>query len=124
MNTQFPIKFYKLKTNEDIVAFEVQVTKGHIQIKRPLAFTVDNEIIEGRQMLNVREWVPPIVCANDTIFLPKEFIMFSTDVKDTFKEEFTSAAEFFYSVTPRKAPKSKGDKVVPFLLRDPSTKPN
>ena len=124
MNTPHPIKFYKLKTNEDIVAFEVQVCKGHIQIKRPLAFTVENEVMAGRQMLNVREWVPPIVCANDTVFLPKDYIMFSTDVKDSFKEEFLHATEFLYSVEPRKASKPKGDKVVPFMIKDPSTKPN
>jgi hypothetical protein len=120
-----PIKFYKLKTNEDIVAFEVEVKKGHIKIRRPLAFTVENEVMAGRQMLNVREWVPPIVCANDTIFLPKEFIIFSTDVRDSFREEFIHATEFLYSVEPRKTPKkSKEDKIVPFLLRDPSVKPN
>jgi hypothetical protein len=125
MNTPHPIKFYKLKTNEDIVAYEVQVCKGHIHIKRPLAFTVENEVLAGKQMLNVREWVPPIVCANDSIFLPKEFIMFSTDVRDSFKEEFMSATEFLYAVEPRKPPKrSKEDKVVPFLLKDPSVKPN
>jgi hypothetical protein len=121
MNTPFPIKFYKLKTNEDIVAYEVRVEKGHIQIKRPLSFTVENEVMGGRQMLNVREWIPPIVAANDTVFLPKEFIMFSTDVKDSFKEEFMSATEFLYNVTPRKPNKSKD---VPLMLKDPSTKPN
>lgn len=119
-----PIKFYKLKTNEDIVAFEVQDCKGHIKIHRPLAFTVENEVSAGRQMLNVREWVPPIVCANDTVFLPKEYVMFSTDVKESFKEEFIHATEFLYNVEPRKPAKSRGDKVVPFLFKDPSNKPN
>lgn len=118
------IKFYKLKTNEDIVAYELQVTKGHFQIKRPLSVRVDNEIVAGRQMLDVREWVPPIVCAVDTIFLPKELVIFSTDVRESFKEEFTDAVEFLYNVTPREKPKKDSNKVVPFLLKDPSTKPN
>lgn len=125
MNNEQPvIKFYKLKTNEDIVAFEVEDSDTHIKIKRPLAFSVENEVLAGRQMLNVREWVPPIVCANDTILLPKEYVMFSTDVKDSFKDEFIHATEFLYNVEPRKPTKSKGQKVVPFLFKDPSDKPN
>jgi len=117
-----PIKFYKLRTNEDIVAFEIGVNELYIRIHRPLAFTVENEVLAGRQMLNVREWVPPIVCANDTINLPREYIMFSTDVKESFKEEFIHATEFLYNVTARK--KSEKPQEVPVVLKDPSTKPN
>lgn len=124
MNNTATIKFYKLKTNEDIVAFEVEVCNDHIKISRPLAFTVENEVMAGKQMLNVREWVPPIVCANDTILLPKEFIMFSTDVRESFKDEFIHATEFLYNVEPRKPTRSKSDKVVPLMLKDPSNKPN
>ena len=123
-----PIKFYKLKTNEDIVAFQLKEDELFIYIKRPLAFTVENEVMAGRQMLNVREWIPPIVCAVDEIPLPKEYVMFSTDVRDSFKEEFKDAVEFLYNITPRKrerTEKSSG-KVVPFsaLMKDTSDKPH
>lgn len=127
MNTEETVvKFYKLKTNEDIVAFQLQDLKGHYKIKRPLAFTVDNEIAAGRQMLNVREWIPPIVCANEIIFLPKEYVMFTTDVKESFIEEFTSVTEFLYNVTPKKKERTSSGKVVPIssLMKDSSTKPH
>lgn len=118
-----PIKYYKLKTNEDIVAYEVEDNDFTYKIHRPLSFTVINEVQGGRQMLNVREWVPPIVCANDTVVLPKEYVMFSTDVKETFKEEFRDATEFLYSVEPTLS-KKKDSIDAPIMLKDPSTKPN
>lgn len=119
---QLPIKFYKLKTNEDIVAYEVENTEFCYKISRPLAFTVQNEVQGGRQMLDVREWIPPIVCANDTVYLPKEYVMFSTEVKESFKEEFRDATEFLYSVTPKKVTVKDSD--ILLMLKDPSTKPN
>lgn len=116
------IKFYKLRTNEDIVAFEEESTETHYKIRRPLAFTVDNEVMAGKQMLNVREWVPPIVCANDTILLPKEYVMFTTDVKESFKEEFVGATDFLYNITPKKKKEVSRDNIT--YLKDPSVKPN
>ena len=122
---QHPIKFYKLKTNEDIVAFELENLEGRYHIGRPLVFTVENEIMSGRQLLNVREWIPPIVCNTDEIYLSKEYVMFSTDVKDSFKEEFIHATEYLYSVEAVKKPRNtKSNNIVPFMLKDPSTKPN
>lgn len=122
------IKFYKLKNLEDIVAYELESTdENFYRVKRPLAFSVENEPESGRQMLNVREWIPPIVSAVEEILLPKAFVLFSTDVRDSFKEEFTDAVNYLYGVTPRKkSTASKSAKVVPFasILKDPSTKPN
>jgi hypothetical protein len=83
--------------------------------------------VAGRQALNVREWVPPIVCANDEIVLLKEYVMFSTDVVESFKGEFIDAVNYLYDVTPVKKPSSRREgNVVAFsqLLKDPSTKPN
>jgi hypothetical protein len=119
------IRFYKLKTNEDIVAFELESLDGLFRIRRPLSISVDNEVMGGRQLLNVREWVPPIVCSTDEIYLPKEYVMFSTDVKESFKEEFIHATEYLYSVESVKKPRNtKSDNAIPLMLKDPSTKPN
>jgi len=122
-----PIKFYKLRNSEDIVAYEVQITETHYHIRRPLSFSVENEVLAGRQMLNVREWIPPIVCANDSVILPKEEVLFSMDVKVSFRDEFIHATDYLYSVEakPKKMHKHpKDDGVVPVILKDPSTKPN
>lgn len=124
------IKFYKLKTLEDIVAYELETAEQNfIRIKRPLAFSVENEDGTGRQMLNVREWIPPIVSSVDEILLPKEYVLFSTEVRESFKEEFIDAVNYLYGVVPkpRNSKKSSSSgKIVPFvsMMKDPSSKPN
>lgn len=127
-NEQPVIKFYKLKTNEDIVAFELEATDSFYRLRRPLAFSVENEVVSGRQLLNVREWVPPIVCSVDEISIPREYVIFSTNVKESFREDFIHATEYLYSVTPvhasKDASKKNGNNVIPLLIKDPSNKPN
>lgn len=122
------IKFYKLNTLEDIVAYQIEETETHYRIRRPLAFRVENEVITGRQMLNVREWIPPIVSSVEEINLPKSVVIFTTDVRDSFKEEFQDAVNYLYGVTPKKRPKSpeKAANVIPFasLMKDTSDKPH
>jgi len=115
------VKFYKLKTGENLVAFELESTELFYRLRRPLSFTVENEPLSGRQMLDVREWIPPIVCNTDEITLPKEFVMLSTEVKDSFRAEFDEASQFLYNVEPRHRKKRED---VPLMLKDPSTKPN
>lgn len=121
------IKFYKLKTLEDIVAYQLEETDEFYRIRRPLVFSVENEMVTGRQLLNVREWIPPIVSAVEEVNLPKEFVIFSTDVKETFKEEFQDAVNYLYGVTPKKRTKpSNSGKVVPIasMMKDTSDKPH
>lgn len=124
------IKFFKLKNLEDIVAYELPSTQeGYIRLHRPLVIFVENEIETGRQMLNVREWIPPIVSAVEEIMLSEDYVLFSTEVRDSFKEEFIEAVNYLYSVTPRRKKQNSSkssSKVVPFasILKDPSNKPN
>jgi len=123
--TQPVIRFYKLKTNEDIIAYELENLDMYYRIARPLAVTIDSEVLGGRQMLNVREWVPPIVCATDEVFLPKEYVIFSTATKESFRDEFISAVDYLYSVEAVKKTKTpRTDNVIPLMLKDPSVKPN
>jgi hypothetical protein len=116
------IKFYKLKNGEDIVAFEIESLESHYNIRRPLLIKVENEVLAGRQMLNVREWVPPIVCANDTVLLPKELVIFSTDVKVSFKEEFKDATDYLYNVVPKKKQPRTPSNSTLISSSNPSTK--
>lgn len=117
-----PVKFYKLKTGENLVAFELENADSFYRLRRPLSFTVENEPLSGRQMLDVREWIPPIVCNTDEICLPKEYVMFSTDVKESFRDEFNHASQYLYNVEPRHKKSRRED--VPMMLKDPSVKPN
>jgi hypothetical protein len=95
-------KFYKLVNGQDIVAYELSETESHILIKQPMAIVIENDFTGARQLLNVREWLPPIVTKSDEVQLPKIQIMFILDVNETFKEEFKDVVAFFYGVQPKK----------------------
>lgn len=120
------IKFLKIKTGEDLVAYVLEQTDDFYRLKRPLSFTVENEVIAGRQMLNVREWIPPIVCSSEEVVLPARWVIFTSEVRDSFKTEFKEAVDFLYGVTPRKRTRKSMDNVVPFasLMKDTSDKPH
>jgi len=122
-------KFYKLTTGEDIVAYELEDTETHILIKQPMAIVIENNFMAAKQLLNVREWIPPIVAKNDQVNLPKTLIMFSLEVNDEFKHEFATVVSYFYGVAPvKKRPKrervgSEDKNVIPFtVVKDDSGK--
>jgi len=121
--TEPMVKFYKLKSGENVVGYDMGENETSYKVRRPLSFTVESDVMSGRQMLDVKEWLPPIVCATDETHIPKEFVLLVTDVKPTFKEEFDEASKFLYNVEAvRKKSRKTADNVT--MLRDPSTKPN
>lgn len=117
------VRFYKLKSGENVVGYDMGQNETAYKVKRPLSFIVESDVMSGRQMLDVKEWLPPIVCATEETFIPKEFVLFVTDVKPTFKEEFDEASKFLYNVEPVRKKTRKGSDNVTYL-KDPSTKPN
>lgn len=121
-----PIKFLKVRTGEDLVAYLTEEGEGFYRIRRPLVFSVENEVMAGRQLLNVREWIPPIVSSVEEITIPREWVIFITDVKDSFKLEFKDAVNYLYGVTPRKRSKPSSADVIPFasIMKDTSDKPH
>ena len=125
-----PVKLIKLKNGEDIVAYMIEDNPDYLVIKQPIVIAIENEPSIGRQMMNAREWIPPIVAATDSTILSREHIMFIVGVKDSFAKEYKDVVDYFYSVTP-KNPTTKSDaelagKVIPFasVMKDPSNKPN
>jgi len=117
--------FYKLTTGEDIVAYQLSETQHTLLIKQPMVILVENDFGAARQLLNVREWLPPVITKKDEVSLPKKLIVFSIEVNAEFKEEFKQVVAYFYGVKPkRKARREAGDsKVVPFtFVKDESGK--
>jgi hypothetical protein len=96
------LKYIKLKNGEDIVGVVTVETSNTVSIKRPLAFVIENDFEYNRQLLNIREWMPPIVAKDDVISIKKSTVFFITDVKDTFIEEYNEAVKTLYGITPRK----------------------
>lgn len=121
--------YYKLTTGEDVVAYELAVGDSHIKIKQPMAVFIENNFLVGKQLLNVREWIPPIITVADELELPKSLIMFSLACNESFALEFKDLVDYFYNVTPVKRKRARvksenteeGDqdrKVIPFMFKD------
>lgn len=109
--TDNPIpKYYKLMNGEDIVAYELSESETHILIKQPMSVMIENDLSGARQLLNVREWLPPIVTKGDEVQLPKTHVIFTLEVNDSFKDEFKDVVAYFYGVVPKKRKVRSEDK--------------
>jgi hypothetical protein len=124
------IRFIKLKQGEDMVAFFLGETETHITVRRPLAVRIENDFSSGRQLLEVREWLPPILTDVEEATINKADIMIITAVRESFVEEFVNVVNYFYSVRPKKqetkaiVDRADSKNVLPFFGRDTSNKPN
>lgn len=124
------IRFIKFRYGEDVVGFVVGETKTHITIRRPLAVHIQNDFNSGRQLLEVREWLPPILTEVEKADIKKTDIMIITNIRESFKDEIVNLINYFYGVRPKKqitkalVDSANGENVIPFYGKDNSTKPN
>lgn len=107
-------KFIKLNNGEDIVAYVLEENDKFIRIQKPMEVHIDNDLPTARQMLNVREWIPPLIVKTDTVDLPMDYVLLVMELTEHFHTEFGDIVSYFYSVTPRdkKKPSKKDAKVV------------
>ena len=129
------IRFIKLRHGEDLVAFLVEETEEHILIRRPLSVRIENDFILGKQLIEVREWIPPLFTETEEVKVNKADLMLITPVRPSFKTRFMDFINDFYEPTQvskseLKANQSekdvegetKKDNIIPFLGRDFSGK--
>lgn len=117
--TQVPsnVRFFKLHNGQDLVGYLAKESDNSVIIQRPLVVNIENDFMNARQMLNVREWLPPIITKLDEVELPKELVLLIAEVNDTFAEDFKEVINYFYGVKPKKRERNKSaDKVVPFVI--------
>lgn len=108
-------KFIKLKNGEDIVAYVLEDTDEYIRVQKPMEVHLHNDLPTAKQILNVREWIPPLIVKVDTVDVPKSQVLLVMELTDSFQTEFTSIVEYFYAVKPVERnvdAKTKGAKVV------------
>lgn len=112
------IMFFKLASGEDLVAYLVSQTEETFTVKRPLSVLIENEFETARQLIQIREWLPPIVVKFDEIELPKDILVCMMETRDSFKDEYIDVCNYFYAVKPK--PKERIEKrlkegnVIPF----------
>ena len=97
------MRFIKLKNGDNLVAY-TEEADGMVTMTRPLCVLIENDLDEGKQYINVREWIPPMLVKDDCATIPRDEILLVMDVVDSFKDEFIELSKFFYSITPIKKP--------------------
>lgn len=108
-------KFIKLHNGEDLVAYVLEQNDEFIRIQKPMEIHMENDLPSARQMLNVREWIPPLIVKVDVVELPLSDVMLVLELTEHFQREFGDIVSFFYNVKPVERDtesKSKGAKVV------------
>jgi hypothetical protein len=100
------IKFLKLRTGEDIVAY-TEDDGDFVKVRRPVVIIIENIFEEARQLLNVREWLPLIVVRDESISLSRTEIVASLDVNDEFLEQYKELCEMFFDTKPTIKKKKK-----------------
>jgi len=114
------IKFLKLRNGEDLVA-KVTVDGDKLVLNRPVAIMIENIYEEGRQLLNVREWLPPTVVLSDTATILSSEVLATMEINPEFLEQYDEICEMFFDNKPviKKKTKAKSltsdDKVVSIL---------
>ena len=93
------IKFVKLRNGEDLVAF-ITVGKSTTLIRRPVCVMVENIFEEGRQLLNIREWLPPTIVKGDSTTISSSEIIAVLDVSEEFIPQYHEICEMFFDTVP------------------------
>ena len=117
MTNETPIKFFKLKSGDNLISFVLEENETSFVLKRPIVVEIENDLNSGRQIIDAREWIPPLICTVDQISLSKDRIEFSSEVQDHFKPNYKNAVEFLYSVEPKEKVNNSSNSsinVIPF----------
>jgi hypothetical protein len=92
------IRLIKLKNGDDVIAY---MTGGpidsQVMLRRPVLIFVDSYPEEGRSVINVKEWLHPMLAAKDETPLRNEDILFIAEVNPEFVDEYVNIANIFYT---------------------------
>lgn len=119
-----PLVFLKIRGGDDVVGYLYSNTDTHYIIARPLNIIIETDLPSGRQMIEVRECLPPILVELEQMSFAVGDVTVITPIRDSFKEELASVIKLFYSVKPlkrkqtEKVKRDEGDNVISFVGRD------
>lgn len=135
MSEEKELKMVRLKFMQEDLVGMVTFHGEYLTIERPLAVQVDTDYEEGKQILTIREYLPQSVISIKEIDFNTDEVMFTSPVRQSFKEQYEDMAEFFYEKQPAMMEKNKekrevlstrdNEKIVSLLeaLKDKKNKP-
>lgn len=90
------IRLVKLKNGEDVIAF-VEDHGEFIELTRPIQLLFESvDEIDSEQVVNVREWLPPLIADTESVMINKDNILFVVEVKKNFSEHFMTVSRMFF----------------------------
>lgn len=91
------VSFIRMRdTLEDIVAYVVE-DEEYITIRNPIRIDIETFFGEGRQIIHIQDYLPQSVIELKEIRIPREDILFCTQVKEQFEQQFKQTETFFYN---------------------------
>jgi hypothetical protein len=93
------LRFVRLRnTVEDLIGY-VTYKEGYVTIEHPLRVEIETLFDEGRQILAMQEYLPQSIVVIKEIDILSEEIMFVTQIREDFVEQYEYVADFFYNNT-------------------------
>lgn len=90
------IRLVKLKNGEDVIAF-VADHGEFLELTRPIQLLFESlDEIDSEQVVNVREWLPPLIADTESAMISKDNVLFVVEVKKTFSEHFMTVSRMFF----------------------------
>jgi hypothetical protein len=90
------IRLVKLKNGEDVIAF-VEDHGEFLELTRPIQLLFESlDEIDSEQVVNVREWLPPLIADTESVMINKDNVLFVVEVKKTFSEHFMTVSRMFF----------------------------
>ena len=91
------LRFIRFKSIPEDIVGKVLFFDDHIIVKEPVSVYVDTILEEGRQILSIKEYLPQAIIKTKEVSFDKEEILLMCEVREDFKEQYKSAASFFYT---------------------------
>ena len=107
MSEQKELKFVRLKNSFDDIVGHVTFHDQYLTVEKPLVVDVETIFEEGRQILSIREYLPQSIISMREVDFNLDQVLFTTPVREDFKDQYEQVATFFYDQQASQAQKPK-----------------
>ena len=116
-----PVKFFRLRNGDDIVAEVSSDNKLNFEFKNPMKVVIDVNIEMNSQHIVMFNWMPQGICKSNSCFISRRDVLFSTDVETDIEDHYKAVVfdlvtdqALLKSEKPKKEYIDKDKKVIAF----------
>ena len=90
------VRLVKLQNGDDVISF-VEDHGDYLKLIRPIQLMFESlDEIDSEQVVNVREWLPPLIADTEYVMIRKSDVLFAVEVKKHFSEHFMTVSKMFF----------------------------